>query len=492
MRIAIGQIWHETNTFSPNPTELADFERGGLFLGDDVLTEMRDLGEIGGFLAAIQVSGAEVELVPILRAWAMPGGRLTDATLRWLSDRLIAGLRAAPPLDGVLLALHGASAAISVDDVEGGLLTEVRATVGEGVPVVVTLDHHANVTQRMVDAVEALIGYQTEPHDPFETGMRAASMLLGILGEGVRPRIAWRKIPMLAPVDTGDSARWPMKAWHDLARDIETRPGVLSASYFPVVPWLDVTDVGWAAVVVTDDDRDLAASLAGELAQFAWRLRDDFWKLARIPASEAVQRAADHPTGPVIICDSSDSVLSGAPGDGTCVLAAILAHPEPIKALLTLVDPQVVDEAIGLGVGSAIVTTVGGRLDPLFGTPVEVRGRVAAIRREGLRSRIGQWGYADAGRSALLEIDDIRLLVTEFRGDGGTSPESYRRFGVEPSEARIIVVKTYFHYQEFASILKAVHVADCLGLSGWNLKRFPWVHATRPLYPIDDDVAWDR
>ena len=111
MRIAIGQIWHETNTFSPHPTELAEFERGGLFVGGDVLTQMRGMGEIGGFLEAIEQSGRDIELVPLLRAWAMPGGRLTDSALGWLSDRLLAGLAQSPPLDGVLLARQGASAA---------------------------------------------------------------------------------------------------------------------------------------------------------------------------------------------------------------------------------------------------------------------------------------------------------------------------------------------------------------------------------------------
>ena len=490
MRIAIGQIWHETNTFSPHLTGLPDFERGGLFLGDAVLTEMRGMGEVGGFLEAIEQSGREVELVPILRAWAMPGGRLTDEAFRWLFERLITGLTDAGPLDAVLLALHGASAAEGVDDVEGHLLEAARVVVGTSVPVVVSLDHHANVTERMVAAADAIVGYQTEPHDPFETGVRAANLLLAQLGGEVRACTAWRKIPMLAPVDTGDSSQWPMRAWYDLARELERRPGVLSASYFPVVPWLDVAELGWSAVVVTDDDPDLAARLAGELADRAWQLRAEFWKLKRIPPAEAVARAIASPSGPVIICDSSDSVLSGAPGDGTCVLSAILENPRAGTALVSLVDPLAVGEALALGVGSQITTTVGGRLDPLFGVPLKITGRVAAISEHGLRSRIGEWGFADAGRSVLLEVGSVRLLVSEFRGDGGTSPASYRSLGVEPSDAQIIVVKTYFHFREYADIMKDVHVADCLGMSGWNLRSFPWVNAPRPLYPLDDAMQW--
>jgi microcystin degradation protein MlrC len=265
---------------------------------------------------------------------------------------------------------------------------------------------------------------------------------------------------------------------------------VLSASHFIVMPWLDVPDVGWSALVVTDGDVDLAGRYADELASTAWDLRAEFWDVQRLSPADAIRRAVEAERGPVIICDASDSVPSGAPGDGTCLLREMLRQRITCGALVPIVDPRVVDEAINAGVGSQIGTRVGGSLDPVFGAPVEVSGRVAGIAREGMRFPIGQLGFSDMGRSVLLQVGSISLVVSEFRGIGGVHPDIYHRFGVDPAEARIIVVKTYFHYEDFAPLYTDAYRADCPGLSGWDLPTFPWVHATRPIYPLDEGVEW--
>ena len=254
MKIAIAQIWQETNTFSPNPTGIREFEQGGLFYGEEIPEKMQGLGEIGGFLEALEGE----ELVPILRAWAMSGGRVTAAALQSFEASLVSGLKASLPLDGVLLSMHGASASEQIDDPEGYLLAAARRAVGKDTPIVVTLDHHANITRQMVASVDGLIGYQTLPHDPYETGIRGAQMLRAIIRGEIHPKIAWRKIPMLAPADRGNTDEYPMQEWFGLARQMEARPGVLSVSNFPVQPWLDVPELGWSVLAVTDNDTQLA------------------------------------------------------------------------------------------------------------------------------------------------------------------------------------------------------------------------------------------
>jgi microcystin degradation protein MlrC len=490
MKIAIAQIWQETHTFCPSLTGLAEFKQGGLFTGEEILDKMPGLGEIGGFIAAVDESTSGVELVPLVRAWAMSGGRVTAEALEYLENELISRLRENLPLAGLLISMHGASASEKVDDPEGYLLAKVRQVVGPRVPLVVSLDHHANLTYQMIQSVDALIGYQTQPHDPFETGQRAARILFSILEGKITPAIAWQKIPMLAPADRGRTNEWPMKAWFDMARAMERRPGVISVSNFPAQPWLDVPELGWSAVVITDSDPGLAKQLVAKLADKAWELRAEFWKVQRLPPAEAIRKAVEAKEGPIIICDASDSVLSGVPGDSTCLLQEMLKQHIRCTALLPMVDPEVVDSAISAGVGAEITVLIGGKLDPIFGKPLRVSGKVGGIAEEGLKFTLGKWGAADMGRSVLLEVGSIKLVVSEFRGIGGTHPDIYRHFGVEPSEARIIVVKTYFNYPDFAPMIKGAYMADCPGLSGWDLRQFEWKNAPRPLYPLDEMSGW--
>lgn len=491
MRIAFAQIWQETHTFNPILTGVEDFKHGGLYFGNEIIEKMEDLGEIGGFLKAIKEESQPIELLPIIRGWAMSGGRISNNALKFFEAELRSGLTKNLPVDGIYLSMHGAAASEIVDDFEGYLLLVVRKIVGDSVPIVVSFDHHANITQLIIDQVDALIGYQTQPHDPLETGYRSGKMLIPILKKEVKPTLAWHKIPMTAPADLGSTSKWPMKAWFDLARTIEKHPGVISVSNFPVQPWLDVPELGWSVVVITDNNLKLAQQKAVEVANKAWEMKDEFWKVRRIPPDEAITRAVEAKSGPIILCDASDSVLSGVPGDGTCLLQEMLRQNIECTALLPIVDPEVVEEAIKVGVGKTIKVSIGGKLDKVFNSPVEIRGIVSGIVEEGLNYPIGKWGSSDMGRTVILEVGSIILIVSEFRGIGGTHPDIYRRFGIEPAAAKIIVVKTYFHYQNYSSMLQDAYLVDCPGLSGWDLRTFEWEKIPRPIFPVDDIKEWE-
>ena len=491
VRIAFAQIWQETHTFNPILTDIEDFKQGGLYFGDEIFEKMENLGEIGGFLKAIREESQPIELLPIIRGWSMSGGRISNETLQFFEAELINWLSNNLPVDGIYLSMHGAAASEFIDDFEGYLLTIVRNLISDSIPIVVSFDHHANITKLIIDQVDALIGYQTQPHDPFETGYRSGKMIIPIINKEVKPTLAWQKIPMTAPADLGSTSEWPMKEWFDLAREIEEHPGVISVSNFPSQPWLDVPELGWSVVVITDHNLELAQQKAAELANKAWEIKDEFWKVRRIPLDEAIRRAVEAKVGPIILCDASDSVLSGVPGDGTRLLQEMLRQKIECTALLPIVDPDVVSEAIKAGVGKTIRVSIGGKLDKTFNTPVEIKGIVSGIVEEGLNYPIGKWGFSDMGRTVILEVGSIILLVSEFRGIGGTHPDIYRRFGIEPAEAKIIIVKTYFHYQNYSSMLKDAYMVDCPGLSGWDLRTFEWKKIPRPIYPIDDIKEWE-
>ena len=343
-RVAIVAYSQETSSFTTQRTTLDTFRAYGLAEGPAVL-ENRFNHEIGGFLHELQAAGFEWEPCPVIHATAGAHGPLTAATRAWFEERIVAGIRAVAPLDAVYLALHGAAAADDEPDTEGRLQELVREAVGPGTPIVLSLDHHANLTQRMVDGCDALVAHRTQPHAMRDTGQLAARLLMPILRGELQPTIAWRKIPLITHQEQFLTAAGPMKTWFDRARAMERLPGVASASTFPMQPWLDIPEGGWACAVVTDGDRELAERLAGELADLAWELRDAFLRQESISPAEAVAQAIAADRGLVVLSDTGDSVWGGAAGDSTALLAELLRQRPSQMALVPMVDPVMAEQS---------------------------------------------------------------------------------------------------------------------------------------------------
>ena len=485
MRIAIASYGQETSSFSPVPTTLETYELYGLFEGEQILEKCREVGAIGGFM---QTFDAELEWtpVPIIHGWAGASGPLTAETLHHFAKKIADGLKAAGPLDAMYFALHGAAVADGVHDTEAYLLYIVRQVIGEEVPLVISLDHHANLTQAMVAQVDALVGHRTQPHDQYETGVLAGRLLLGILRKQLEPVMAWRKIPLITHQEQFLTAHGPMKAWFDLAREMETRPGVLSTSNFPMQPWLDVPEGGWATAVVTNGDQALAEELADELADRAWALREEFCRLDSISPQEAVRRAQEAEKGLVILSDTGDSVFGGATGDSTTILAELVRQEVSSLALVPMVDPETVEAAIAAGVGGTLTVMVGGKLDPNFGTPLELTAEVVAIG--GGRFDVNMLGFEsfDLGQAVLLAVGAIRILVTEKRGIGGNHPSVYEHFDIDLADAKMVVLKTASNWQFYQQWISAVIRVDTPGATTSHLEELPWQHLPRPIYPLDE------
>ena len=488
MRIVIASYGQETSSFSPVQTTLDTFELYGLFEGEQILEKCQDVGSIGGFL---QTMNAAVDWtpLPIVHGWAGACGPLTRDALTYFEEKLVAGLQQLQPFDAVYFALHGAAVADGVHDTEGYLLDVVRGVIGDDMPLVASLDHHANLTQAMVDRTDAFVAHRTQPHDQFETGQLAAQLLLSIMRDGAKPATAWQKIPLITHQEQFLTAAGPMKQWFDLAREMEARPGVMSASTLPLQPWLDVPEGGWAVAVVTDGDQELAQALTQELAEEAWNLRESFCRLESITPAAAIRRAVEADRGLVVLSDTGDSIWGGATGDSTTLLAEMIRQQIPQMALVTLVDPEAVEAAIATGVGGTLTTMIGGKLDPNFGTPLEVTATVAAIG--GGRQEVSLLGFEsyDMGKAALLEIGNIRLVVGEERGIGGNHPSVYEHFGIDVAEARMVVVKTASNWQFYNPWMDQVVRVDTPGATTSHLEDLTWQHLPRPIYPLDEGAA---
>jgi microcystin degradation protein MlrC len=491
MRVAIAEISQETDTFTALPTTLEDFEQYGLYFGREILEKQRGVGVLGGFLAAAdQEAPRGLEILPVMRACALAGGRLTRETLRSLEESLVSGFREVGAIDGVFLSLHGAAAAEQEDDVEGHLLKVLRDVIGEDVPVIVPLDHHANVTRLMVDCADVLVGHETQPHNTFGTGLKAARTFFDLLTHRISPTVAWQKIPMITPQEQYLTSHGPMNEWFQLAREMERRPGVVSVSTFPMQPWLDVSEAGWSTVVYTDNDPELARTLTAELAEKAWEFREAFWVLESVEPEEAVRRGVNAKKGLVVLSDTGDSVFGGAPGDSTCLLTEMLRQKITCTALLPILDPEVVGAAVKAGKGSVITVEVGGKVDSKFNRPVVVTGKIVDITQGRLQVSVIGLESFDMGRTVLLKVGDIHIVVSERRGIGGNHPIVYRRFGVEPAEAKMVVLKTASNFQHYESMMSELIRVDSPGPTTSHLDKLGWTRIPRPMYPLDTLREW--
>jgi len=489
MRIAVAEVAQETDSFSPLTADLKDFESNGLYFGREILARMPGVGPIGGFLEVAADQKSPVEVLPILRAWGSAGGTIRAETLEFLAARLVEGLKHSFPLDGVFLSLHGAAASEKEDDVEGFLLQAAREVVGNEIPVVVALDHHANITQRMVDHASVLIGHETQPHDPPATGRKAASVLFRMLRGEIRPTVAWRKIPMITPQDQFLTSEGPMKEWFDLARQMEGRRGVLDVSPYPMQPWLDVAEGGWSVVVHTDHAPEMAQALAAEMADRGWSLRERFWDSSRVAPAEAVRRAAAAERGLVILSDTGDSVYGGAPGDTTCILRALLDQRISCPAFVPLVDAEAVQGALAAGVGARVTMELGGKVDTLFSQPVQVTGKVAAVSN-GFTVDLHDRGICELRQTALLQVSSIFIALLDHRSFAINHPVLYTHLGLDMADAKMVVVKTASNFQFFRRWRNGLIRVDSPGTTQSDLTAFQWKRLPRPIYPLDPLTDW--
>ncbi len=491
MRLAVIHVGQETNDFNPIPTTLRDFESFGIYEGAEMFARLRGLGQVGGHLAAMEESGrADIESVPIIRAWASAGGRISTAARRFFEDKIRTGLQNAGKIDGLALQLHGAAAAEGMDDVEGAQLALCRAILGPDIPIVLSLDHHANITQQMVELSTAIVGHRTQPHDPFDTGKIAGALLIRIVAGEVKPVMAWRKLRLISHQEQFLTAKGPMKIWFGRARAMESDPRVLQASNYPMQPWLDVAEGGWADVVVTDGDRALAEKLADELADLAWSMRAAFQHKEAVAIDDAVRMADAAKQGVVVLSDTGDTVFGGAAGDSNLILEAILRLGIKSTAIIPMIAPDTVARLIAAGKGATVTLPLGGHAATAFFKPLQVTGTVRAIGGGMEKLADHHQDEIDMGKTVVFEVGPVTLLISELRGVAGNLPEVYRALGVEPRDYKMAVLKTASNFQYFASITSQVIRVDTKGPGQSDVMDLPWRRLPRPIYPLDAIASW--
>jgi microcystin degradation protein MlrC len=491
MRVAIGQLWQETNTFNPIPTTRRDFEQFGIVRGAALVEQMATTNELGGFIQTLRTWPERPEIVGLARLPAWPGGTATAETFRWLCDELVEPLRPALPVDAVLLALHGSLVSEAELDVEGAVLQAVRQVIGPRVPLVATLDLHANITQRMVQHADALVLYHTAPHiDVYETGERGARVLRRLL-DGARPVTAFAKIPLVVPAEranTQDPASVSFGLRQRL-QTLETDPAILSAGLATVQPWLDIPELGAAVVVVADGDPRRARSECDRLAAELWSRRREY--LPELTSVEDAVRAAYRENeGLVVLSDSADATTSGAPGDSNHVLRELLKYDWPRPALVTLVDPELVREAGRRGVGAELAARVGGKRDSRFSQPMLLNATV--VRRFDARfvlsGHLARNMPIDMGPTAVLRHGNVYVIVTSYSGPH-FAPALFQMAGLDPFAASVLIAKSPCGFRAaYAQRARKIEVVRAPGCAPADFWRYEYRNIPRPLWPWDDDL----
>ena len=484
MRVAVGGIYHESNTFFAQPMTVKSFEECHLHYGADIRDHWSGTcSEINGFLEGAEQYGFQV--IPTMMAWGMPSGAVTAEAFERLCGELIGRLRAALPLDGVLLSLHGALVSEEHLDGDGEILRRVRECIGEAVPLIATIDFHANVTEDMVRWPDALIGYDTYPHvDQVERGKEAAALLHRMLRERVRPHMALAQRPLLPHILRQGTEKAPMKDIVEAAHAAEQLPDVFSVSVTAGFPYTDVPRAGFSVIAVAAT-ADAARSAAESVATLAWIRRKEF--LCTVPDAErAVKMAIANREGLTVLVDVGDNVGGGTPGDGTVLLAELLRQGAQ-GALVLLCDAEAVAACVSAGVRAQVTLKVGGKCDRHHGAPVEVSGVVRTLH-SGVYRNVGPMRdgvLEDQGRTAVIDTGGVLVVLSERRMPMWNL-EQLRTLGIEPTRLRIVVVKAAIAYRAaYAPIAANIIEVDTPGLTAADVRRFPYQKLERPIFPLD-------
>lgn len=490
-RIAIAGFMHETNSFVPDPTDYEDFahpaDRPGMPRGDEMLVEFEEKGaSTAGFMAG---NDGNHEIYPLLWASATPGGAVTKRAYEMISAELVSRLSQALPVEGVYLDLHGAMVSEEHEDGEGELLRRVRAVVGEDVPIVISLDYHANVTGTIVAHSDAILPYRTYPHvDQYDTGKRAAVAMKRLLIEGRPKGRALRQLPFLLPLNFQCTLVSPSKDIVEAAMARET-DDTLSLAYLAGFPPADLRECG-PTVSVHATSQEEADNAADEIALFVALKEAEFAEPLLQPddAVREAMRIAAGASKPVVVADTQDNPGCGGSADTVGMLAALVRCDAQDAVFGVVRDDLAAAAAHEAGVGAEIELDLGGRTDLPGVEPYRGRFKVEVVNdgRFQTTGPVSQGKPYDVGLSALLSIGGVKVAVSSRRVQA-LDRTVFEHLGVVLEEQKIIVLKSTCHYRaHFDPIAETTFAALAPGGHGANPVDFPFekLRAGVRYYPL--------
>ena len=489
MRLVIAMMKHETNTFSPIRTDWQRFLDWGAYLGDAARRAYEGTGmPMAAYLDLAKRAGAEI--VTPIAAEAMPSGKVTKEAYELMSNAILAAV--AEGCDAAMLDLHGAMVTETTPDGEGTLLERIRA-IAPGLPIAVTCDLHANLSNVMVRNCTALIGYKTYPHvDMYAVGRQVGEILLGAINGTCRPTMAWGRRPLLAQTLCMGTDDEPMKGLIAMAREAEA-DGLLAATIFGGFPLADTPSAGLSAICIADGDAAAARAAPGRLLDAAWAKRDDFL-YRHEPLDKAVARAkaaAAGANGPVLLLDHADNTGSGGTQDVMTVIAEVIRQGLDDVAVGAVCDPAAVTAMQKAGVGATVTLELGGCTDMpsigLAGAPLKIAGRVRALS-DGewiVRGPMYTGVKVQMGPSAVLDTGKVQIVIVS-RHHEPWDQGVFTSLGIDPKTKRFLLLKSRIHYRAgFAPIAAATITCDGDGVTTSNNDLLRFSQVRRPVFPLD-------
>ena len=478
VRILTAGIRHESNTFIPIRTTEDDFT---ILRGEAVLEDV-------AWAAYLQQE--DVEVVPTVHAYASPYGVVEQGTYEGFKQEILHGVRETGRIDGVYLDMHGAMHVEGYEDAQVDLVRAIRAVVGPDVLIGGSFDLHGNMSLAFVNELDLLTAYRTAPHvDGEETRLRAVRKLFAALQDGRKPVIAHTNVPILIPGEKGITSVEPLKSLYAQLSEIEEKEGLLDASIFVGMPWTDVSRAGMSVQVVAEDEayQGRAEAEVRRLAEALWQHRADL--KFDVPTNDldgAIQTALNAPESTVFITDSGDNTTAGAAGDITLIVERLLAHNVQDAVVAGIVDPEAVRACERAGVGGHVDLTVGGKLDTVFGTPLNISGNVRYVTPS---EEPGTPQSKLEKRPAVVDLGGI-LLVLLNRRRSFTAPADFEQVDIDPLAHKIVVVKLGYLFQGLRDIAPRTIMALTPGFAYQVVENLPYEDVRRPIYPLDLEMSW--
>lgn len=483
MRVGILGLIHESNTFFDGKTSYEDFKHHHMLWGEDIRQAYaKAFHELGGFFEGLEKE--KLEAVPLYSAYQQASGTITAEALEKLWRDIEASLNSAGSLDALLIAAHGAAVCESQPDMDGWWLSNVRERVGQ-IPIVCTLDPHANASQKMIEAVDATIAYRTNPHiDQRERGREAAHLLARILRDEVKPTQALSMPPIVINIERQLTSASPCLELQHLADEIRTRPNVLSVSVILGFPYADVEELGSSFIVVTDNDPALARQYTDELGKYLWTHRKEFIGQL-VSVEEALEQTSNLPK-PVCLLDMGDNIGGGSPGDGTFLAHALLE--KNINAFVCLHDPEAVKQIESVGVGKSVLLNMGAKTDGMHGRSLEATVTLLGLH-DGIfyetEPRHGGDTSFDMGKTATVTADSLTVMLTSKR----TAPFSLQQLlscGINPQTFDAIVAKgVHAPVAAYAPVCPTLLRVNTKGVTSADLEHFQYTRRRNVLFPLE-------
>ncbi len=477
-RIGVGGIAIESSTFSPQTTRLDDFT---VLAGAEMQSRYP-------FMPDWVFQGrTDVQWLPCIHARAIPGAPVAPETYAHLKTRLLAAIETVLPMDGFFLDIHGAMNVAGMDDAEADLAAAVRELVGPCCLIAAGMDLHGNVSRALVERVDIFTAHRLAPHDDaIDTRERSCALLLRCIDEGTRPARAWLRIPVLLPGERTSTLVEPAKSiYASLATEsaIAGRGTVLDASLWVGYVWADEPRSS-ATVVVTGTDTTAIAAAAERVARRYWAARERF--TFGTPAGDAswcIDSALEPGPTPVVISDSGDNPTAGGVGDVPHLLGHLVSHPKLREGgasaiFASIPDPDAVRAMVKAGTGAEVGVDLGGKLDPVNGSPLRVKGTVETVF---LDDAVG-------GDLAVLRVGNVLVIVTSRR-----KPHHYlqdfTQLGLDPAACTVVAVKIGYLVPELRAIARRALLALTPGAVNQDIGSLTYTRVLRPMYPLDTEFG---